>query len=55
MAASLERRVEALETGAVQRLRWVWQYRGETVEAAKQRAGLQPGKRVVVFDLLPVS
>ena len=52
MATSLERRMEALEAGAVRSWRWVWQYRDETVEAAKQRAGLQPGERVVVFSWL---
>ena len=49
MAASLERRVEALEAHELQALRWVWQYRNETADEAKQREGVQPGERVIVF------
>lgn len=49
MAASLERRVEALEAHKGQALRWVWQYQNETADEAKQREGVQPGECVIVF------
>ena len=49
MAASLECRVEALEVRKVQALRWVWQHQNETADEAKQREGVQPGERVIVF------
>lgn len=49
MAASLERRVEALEAHKGQALRWVWQRQHETADEAKQREGVQPGECVIVF------
>ena len=49
MAASLERRVEALEAHKGQALRWVWQHRNETADEAKQREGVQPGECVIMF------
>ena len=52
MAASLERRVEALEAHEGQALRWVWQYQNETADEAKQREGVQPGECVLVFSWL---
>jgi len=49
MAASLERRVEALEAHKRQTVRWVWQRQHETADEAKQREGVQPGECVMVF------
>ena len=49
MAASLERRVEALEAHKGQAVRWVWQRQHETADEAKQRECVQPGERVNVF------
>ena len=48
IAASLERRVEALEAHKGQALRWVFQYQNETADEAKQREGVQPGECVIV-------
>ena len=55
MAASLERRVEALEAHKEQALRWVWQDQNESANEAKQREGVQPGEPVIVFTWLDVK
>lgn len=55
MAASLERRVEALEARKAQPWRWVWQHRDETADEAKQRASVQSGECVIVFSWLYVE
>lgn len=49
MAASLERRLEALEAHKGQAWPWVWQHQHETADEAKQREGVQPGESVIVF------
>ena len=49
MAASLERRVEALEARTGQAWRWVWQHQHETADEAKEREGVKPGECVIVF------
>jgi hypothetical protein len=53
MAANVERRLEALEALEAREgpaLRWVWKDQCETADEAKQRAGVQPGERVIVFS-----
>ena len=55
MAASLERRVEALEAYKMQPWRWVWQHHDETADEAKQRADVQPCECVAVFSWLDIE
>ena len=55
MAASLERRVEALEAYKLQPWRWVWQHHDETADEAKQRADVQPCECVAVFSWLDIE